>query len=92
VRDLCEALGTSWRALDSGFREVYGISPGSYLRIVRLHGVRRALRAADPAGTSVTDIATGWGFFHFGRFSGEYRRLFGEAPSDTLWKRRPSRS
>jgi len=29
------------------------------------------------------DIATRHGFWHFGRFSGDYRRQFGQSPSQT---------
>lgn len=39
---------------------------------------------ADPAGTTVTDIAVRWGFPHPGRFSVVYRRRFGEKTSQTL--------
>ena len=35
-------------------------------------------------GESVTEIAMQWGFTHMGRFSIEYRRRFGESPSETL--------
>ena len=44
------------------------------------------LRAA--ASASVTAIATEYGFAHYGRFSGEYRRCFGETPSATLRRAR----
>ena len=37
---------------------------------------------------SVTEIAMTWGFSHMGRFSVEYRRRFGEIPSDSLRRRR----
>jgi AraC-like DNA-binding protein len=33
---------------------------------------------------TVTEIATGLGFVELGRFSVEYRRMFGESPSETL--------
>jgi transcriptional regulator GlxA family with amidase domain len=52
-----------------------------------MHLARRALRVADPAATTVTEIATNFGFWEFGRFSVVYRSLFGETPSATL--RRP---
>lgn len=87
MEQLCKVVGVSWRALEHGFRDVYGLTPKAYARMVRLHHARRALRLADPAATTVTEIATRWGFFHFGRFSVEYRIQFGETPSDSLWKR-----
>jgi AraC family transcriptional regulator, ethanolamine operon transcriptional activator len=45
---------------------------------------RRALRKGLPDTTTVTEIATRYGFWHFGRFAGESQSLFGEAPSSTL--------
>lgn len=86
IKTLCERLRISWRALDQGFWELYGVSPKTYLRISRLHHVKRQLAVADPALTNVTAVAVSWGFFQLGRFAVEYRRLFGEKPSDTLWK------
>jgi transcriptional regulator GlxA family with amidase domain len=54
---------------------------------MRLNKVRRYLRqAADKA--TVTEAATHFGFYHFGRFSAHYRRLFGEVPSETLHRAR----
>jgi transcriptional regulator GlxA family with amidase domain len=39
----------------------------------------------DQSGaTSVTDVATRWGFFHLGRFAQAYGQLYGERPSQTL--------
>jgi transcriptional regulator GlxA family with amidase domain len=58
-----------------------------YLRNARFQQAREALRRAPPE-TSVTDIAMTWGFSHMGRFSVEYRKRFGESPSDTLKRRR----
>ncbi|MFV2073945.1 MAG: helix-turn-helix domain-containing protein, partial [Thermoanaerobaculales bacterium] len=49
---------------------------------------RRALRSATQP-TLVTDVANSWGFWHMGQFAADYRRQFGELPSETL--RRASR-
>jgi AraC family ethanolamine operon transcriptional activator len=50
----------------------------------RLQGVRHALRNRHASGTTVTSVATDYGFYELGRFAGAYKELFGEAPSDTL--------
>jgi AraC-like DNA-binding protein len=60
------------------------MAPKRYLLLRRMHLARRALREAAPDTTTVTDIATRFGFWQLGRFSIDYRALFGEAPSVTL--------
>jgi AraC family ethanolamine operon transcriptional activator len=88
LAELCAIAGVGERTLEYAFRELLGIPPVRYLRLRRLNRVRRELRAAEPATTRVTDVATRWGFWQLGRFASEYRGLFGEFPSETLFKRR----
>jgi AraC family ethanolamine operon transcriptional activator len=59
----------------------------AYLKSLRLSAARRDLKTAR-RGTTVAEIATKWGFFRLGHFSGDYRAMFGEKPSETLVRAR----
>jgi AraC family ethanolamine operon transcriptional activator len=56
----------------------------AYFKARRLNAVRHELRAAAAGTTSIGTIAQRWGFWHSGEFAGDYRRLFGELPSQTF--------
>lgn len=88
IQDVCRAAGVSWRSLNYAFREVIGVTPKQYLQSTRLHGARRELYRGGPAST-VTDIANHWGFWHMGQFAADYRRHFGELPSETSQRTQP---
>jgi AraC family ethanolamine operon transcriptional activator len=83
IAALCAALGTSERTLHEAFREHLDATPKAYLKVLRLEAARRDL-LHGPEGMRVTDVALDYGFLHFGWFSQDYRRLFGETPSQTL--------
>ena len=83
VAELCDALGVSSPTLYRGFMEEFGVSPKQYLQARLLNGVRRDLRASG-YGTRVYEVANHWGFWHMGQFSRDYRKHFGELPSETL--------
>jgi AraC-like DNA-binding protein len=84
IEDIAETVGVSVRSLQEGFRRFLDTTPSARLREARLCGVRAELAAADPTTTSVTEIATQWGFWHLGRFSVTYRERWGVSPSTTL--------
>jgi AraC family ethanolamine operon transcriptional activator len=86
VADLCRALRLSRRTLHRAFAETLGMGPARYLARQRLAAVRAELRRSNPAAIKVTDTATKYGFWELGRFAREYRRTFGERPSETLGK------
>jgi len=83
VKDLCRESGASERTLRRGFDERLGVSPKTYLQAQRLIGVRRELRSTG-RDESISDIANRWGFWHMGQFAADYRRQFGELPSETV--------
>jgi AraC family ethanolamine operon transcriptional activator len=86
LSDLCSVTGVSERTLRTVFQEHYGMSPVQYLKIRRMHHVRRALRRADSDRNTVQGVANRYGIWHLGRFAAEYRSLFGESPAETLKK------
>jgi AraC family ethanolamine operon transcriptional activator len=88
IAKLSSIAGVSERSLRNAFYDVYTTSPKRYLRLWQLHQVRRALRSPRRVEETVTNVATFHGFFELGRFAGEYKALFGEAPSQTLHKAR----
>jgi AraC family ethanolamine operon transcriptional activator len=84
IPDLCRALRLRRRTLQRAFTETLGMGPARYLKLRRLAAVRAVLRSSDPRLTNVTHTAGRYGFWELGRFAREYRRVFGERPSDTL--------
>jgi AraC-like DNA-binding protein len=82
LADIARASGIPARTLLKHFKEQMGTSPMRYMRSARLARVRQALLRGDRP-ENVTDIAMAWGFQHLGRFAVEYRRHFGESPSET---------
>ena len=83
VADLCRAVGVSPPTLYRAFVAELGVSPKRYIQSRTLSGVRTDLLSA-PAGVTVSDIANRWGFWHMGQFASDYRRQFGELPSESL--------
>src|SRR5262249_2792722 len=87
IPEICKAIRVGSRKLRLGYHAHLGMGPKRYLLLRRMHLPRRALREASPDVTSVTDIATRFGFWQLGHFAVEYQSKFGESPSSTL--RRP---
>jgi AraC-like DNA-binding protein len=83
LTEVCEAIGVTERTFRNCCQRDLGMSPTRYLTLRRLHLVHCSLRMADPA-TTVTEIATRYGFWELGRFSMAYHELFQESPSETL--------
>jgi AraC family ethanolamine operon transcriptional activator len=90
ILDVCSRVGASRRKLNYCFQDVLGTSPTQYLRALRLNGVRRGLREAEP-GATVQDVAARWGFWHLGQFSLDYKKHFFELPSKTLARTRKNK-
>lgn len=83
ISTLCRHCGASRRELEYAFRTTLDISPAEHLRSLRLNAIRRELRHPDSMMRTITEIAYRYGVRHLGRFSVEYRKVFGETPSET---------
>jgi AraC-like DNA-binding protein len=85
VPDVAAAVNISPRGLQKAFHREVGVSPGQYLRALRLEGVRRDLQSADPTERpTVAEVARRWHFSNAGRMAADYRAAFGSAPSAAL--------
>ena len=83
VVDLAAVAGVSSSTLQRQFQIFLGKTPGAALRDIRFESARRELLQGLP-DAKVMDVALRCGFPHCGRFSIEYRRRYGETPSQTL--------
>jgi AraC-like DNA-binding protein len=85
VQDIADAASLSARGLQKAFQRELGTTPGKYLRVVRLEGVRRELQKAQPSDRrTVAETARRWHFTNPGRMAAEYRALYGTVPSSAL--------
>jgi transcriptional regulator GlxA family with amidase domain len=84
LSDFAAAVGTSQRMFEHHFKRTFGVAPQVWYPSMKLNAVRRDLRHARSSGERISDIAMRCGFMHLGRFSGEYRRLFGALPRETV--------
>lgn len=87
LTEIARRSGYSLRSLELIFRRGVGMTPGRWFMTARLNGALRDLITCDTEST-VSDVATKWGFHHMSRFSQYYSRAFGESPSDTLRRSR----
>lgn len=82
LTQIANAAGINARTLQMGFRAKFGVTPMQYLKSARLD-LAHYLLLARSEPVSVTEAAFSSGFSHLGRFSQDYKRRFGVAPSQT---------
>jgi AraC family ethanolamine operon transcriptional activator len=84
VLELCLISGASQRTLEYAFQEQYGTGPKDYIKKIQLNAARNQLIKRDPTQVKIKDVAVQNGFWHMGQFTSDYKKLFGELPSETL--------
>ena len=84
VYGLAQIADLNPRFLRYEFHRRVGIPPMAYVRHVRLARAHADLLAADPAETTVAEVARRWGFARTSRFEAQYQARHGSLPSETL--------
>ncbi|WP_428673349.1 helix-turn-helix domain-containing protein [Roseibium sp.] len=84
LADLCIAAGVSQATLYRAFQSVCDMPPLAYFHKRRLTDARRVLMKLPAKRGNVKQAAYSAGLTELGRFSVEYRQLFGETPLATL--------
>lgn len=89
VEQLAVLSKISQRTLYNIFTRYKSVTPMNYIKQKKLLHVRKALKTKEGEGScrNITEVALDFGFMHLGRFSSEYRKVFGELPSVTLRNR-----
>ncbi|CCD93596.1 putative transcriptional regulatory protein with PAS sensor and HTH domains [Bradyrhizobium sp. ORS 375] len=82
IEQLAAQFGISPRAVYQYFSSS-GISLGERIKQIRMQHARRMLSTPEP-GATVMSIALRCGFGNPGHFAKEYRKVYGETPSESL--------
>jgi AraC-like DNA-binding protein len=84
VEALADELGWSRRHLSAQFRDEFGISPRTMMRIVRFDHARRLLGTGGPQRLQLAEVAHRSGYADQSHLSREWVRLAGASP--TAWR------
>jgi AraC family ethanolamine operon transcriptional activator len=86
--ELCTLADCSQRWLEQNFKKRFGVTPKAYVKYLRLARLRRDLQR-PPCGEkqTVIELASAYGFWHMGQLAADYRKVYGELPSDTMKRR-----
>ena len=84
ISDLLKEIKISPRTMQYHFKQKFGLTPKQYLHYLRLNAIKKKLIHSDPNQVKISDIALEYGFFNASHFGSEFKKLFGESPSQTL--------
>lgn len=80
--EVSDLLSTNRWTLQRSFKESLGLSPYQFLICYRLNQARQKLLKGS--SDNIADLAVTLGFASGSSFAAQYRKFFGETPSDTL--------
>lgn len=82
IEELSTVSNMSVRSIYTAFSNAFATTPKCYIKQLKLQRLREDL--LQRKSRSITEIALDYGFGHLGRFSSDYRKAFGELPSETM--------
>lgn len=82
IQQLCGLTGVSERTLQYAFRDKYKVSPGEYIKAVRLNDVKRELFLSKGQNINISTFAGKYHFWHMGQFAKDFKTQFGILPSE----------
>ena len=83
VTELCRESGVSERTLQYAFKDRFGLTPKEYIKNFNLRMVYKRLNR-ELRYVKIRDVAAEYGFWHMGQFASDYKRHFGELPSESV--------
>ena len=87
VEVLAQEGNISVRTVYKLFAKYFNVTPRLFIKQSKLKSLREEMKR-NPKIRNVTEVAFEYGFTHLGRFSSDYRQMFGELPSETLRRNR----
>jgi AraC-like DNA-binding protein len=84
VRELAAHIGVTERAIQAAFKAHLGLSPSQLIRRQRMERIHDELASDEGCAAGVLEVANKWGVQHRSTLVNGYRRLYREAPSQTL--------
>jgi len=82
ISSLCGNTGLSESSMQYASQKRFQVSPKAYIKAIKLNKVTEDLLRRD--GQMISTIAVKYGFWHMGQFAADYKKWFGELPSQTL--------
>lgn len=83
LAQVCRYACAQSRTLEYGFREMFDTPMVSYIKALRMDRVRRLLLSPTQSHRTVSELALDTGFWHLSQFASDYKKFFGESPSQT---------
>lgn len=82
IEELSAVSNMSVRSIYNAFAKAFATTPKCYIKQLKFQKLRQDI--LQGRCRNVTEIALEYGFSHLGRFSSDYRKAFGELPSETM--------